>query len=300
MKSFVHIIVSEEYSPQQKCIAMTQLRQLLFNSSSQKNDQDEAAKSGIVNALVSLTNMSQSDEVRSCAFDCIIEECFNNIQVSDETGKTELVDIVIETVKHSKTTLQLKQLSLTSVINLAGNSWNSHHKFIPLLPYLVHIIINEVDDSFRLRAVMLLNNLAYNPDMTKPIIEAGAVNPLTALMQQTETKLAFFIASIAVANLDPHNEILVRGAGEKIIYHITTAFSRVLQGKDYPAGSNLYGKSWKLAMTFSKLCENKANRVALRKAGILKLLNEALTIVPHDKDLCYYSLKVLWKMSEDD
>jgi hypothetical protein len=118
-------------------------------------------------------------------------------------------------------------------------------------------------------------------------------------MHSLDMAILYPLAAIAIANLLDPNDPLIESASSfpGLIEHILAFFDAALNGRDYPLASGMYPVDWKVAMALSNLCANRTNVKALRDAGVVVKLTQALQSVNGCEKLCRYSLRALWRLS---
>eukprot|EP00300_Choanocystis_sp_HF-7_P016672 c19485_g1_i2.p1 GENE.c19485_g1_i2~~c19485_g1_i2.p1 ORF type:complete len:128 (-),score=23.87 c19485_g1_i2:22-405(-) len=73
------------------------------------------------------------------------------------------------------------------------------------------------------------------------------------------------------------------------------ALKATLRGEDYPSGSRLFFKDWRLMIGICNLCNNRQNRTMLTKSGLVPVLGDILK-TSKDTRLVATTLSTLWKL----
>lgn len=278
--------------------ALLRLKHMLHDGA----NQNSAAELGIITDLLFLARDDEAMQIQALAFDCLIELCFDNEQTSTALGSNpKLVNLIVEILENPDAPLQMKRFAITSSVNPAGNSWKVHPQLVQLAPSVVNSITSLDDQQLQLRGCLLLCNLSYNDEMLKPLEASGCIPILEKLVLDRDASVIWFIASLTLANLIPDHPFITVTFREEIVSTLIAAFERVTQSEDYPPGSGMYGKGWKLASVFSKICQNQNIRQELRRHAFIPVIESMLSRNDHDDArLVTNNLKFLWIMSQSD
>eukprot|EP00301_Raphidiophrys_heterophryoidea_P016134 c2551_g1_i1.p1 GENE.c2551_g1_i1~~c2551_g1_i1.p1 ORF type:complete len:319 (-),score=70.68 c2551_g1_i1:285-1241(-) len=292
-----------------KCDTLKQFKELCFSSQGAASAmQEELTNQGTIDAMIELCGSPCASETRYAAFDCIAELCFRDALASVLVAQNKgFLQHVGNTLASSDGDDDLRVVALTAVINPASNSWECHHDLAAVVPTVIQII-NSCSDGANLanavgRAVIFLNNLAYNPQMASFLESQGAVDALVRIIKHSSSQSVAFIATIGVANLDVRHPIFVTEQFPEVLGELLDAFGHVIHDRPYPPNSNMFGKAWRLARTLGALCTNKQVRDRLVDQGLIALLHTALannsTSKPHNDLLVESCLFALWHACEE-
>lgn len=202
---------------------------------------------------------------------------FNNHNCSKKIGEDDaLLQFVFKKLKDPDSSSKLKQYCIFSVTNAVANVWSCHDRLKILFEPLVTLMRNNNDKGLISQCVLTLGNFAYNDASREGLLAAGALEPLSRIVESNDPDLLPTSAALAVANLfggKPHPSLT---ATVGVMDHICQAFKATLKGQDYPAGSSIFYADWKLAKGLNFLSQAPESRNALRECGLIELLDDAL------------------------
>lgn len=229
--------------------------------------------------------------------------CFNNLAVTAKVQMKELMPLLQRATRTTSSTALL-QSALYLMCNLTATSFDSHPKMVSLLPRVRAVLeAHRLGEGIRSEAVRVCFYLSANDKNKVALSESGVLSPLTHIMTQRSMELDCTSAGITVANLIESTDRCGRpdwAAVSDMSRDLVDCFAACLNGTDFPLGSNLFYRNWKVAKGMSKLAACPAVRKKLREHGLMELLGYALAGDDTDNQMHKHSIQLLWMLSADD
>jgi len=229
--------------------------------------------------------------------------CFNNLAVTAKVQMKELMPLLQRATCTSSSTALL-QSALYLMCNLTATSFDSHPNMVSLLPRVRAVLeAHRLGEGIRSEAVRVCFYLSANDKNKSALSESGVLLPLTHIMSQRSMELDCTSAGITVANLIENTDKCGPADWEAVsemAQDLVDCFAACLNGTDFPLGSNLFYRNWKVAKGMSKLAACPAVRKRLREHGLMELLGYALAGDDTDNQMHKHSMDLLWMLSADE
>eukprot|EP00299_Pterocystis_sp_00344_P002536 c12866_g1_i1.p1 GENE.c12866_g1_i1~~c12866_g1_i1.p1 ORF type:complete len:612 (-),score=102.30 c12866_g1_i1:148-1983(-) len=229
--------------------------------------------------------------------------CFNNEPATDQVGAhPNFYDLLSRTLRRSNA-LALMRAGLYLMTNASSNSFSTHPILVKLLPRIREIIDRSsgYNQGTRSEGVRVCFYLASNEQSKAALLEAGVIEPLVDIMSSGILELDCVSAAIAVSNLVGEEEdspALSAAAGADGFYKLLVdALEASLNGTDYPVGSNLFYRNWKVVQGLANLSKADINKEKMGASGLVAQLKRCLDQDDTDGRLHEYTVQALWQLS---
>eukprot|EP00301_Raphidiophrys_heterophryoidea_P020935 c5500_g1_i1.p1 GENE.c5500_g1_i1~~c5500_g1_i1.p1 ORF type:complete len:658 (+),score=151.86 c5500_g1_i1:37-2010(+) len=229
--------------------------------------------------------------------------CFNNESATDRVGAHPDFYTVLQTCTDKKNSNALLRAGLYLMTNASSNSFSTHPVLIKLLPRIREIIDRKTGytQATRSEGVRVCFYLASNERTKAALVEAGVITPLIEIMSSGVLELDCVSAAIAVANLvgDEEENVTLSPASDTTGFYklLVDALEASLNGTDYPVGSNLFYRNWKVVQGIANLSKAEVNKEELGRSGLIPQLKRCLDQDDTDKKLHEFAMQTLWQLS---
>lgn len=228
--------------------------------------------------------------------------CFNNESATDQVGRHDnFYSLLVRTLDHRNSNALLRA-GLYLMTNASSNSFSTHPTLVRLLPRIRQIIDRNTgyNQGTRSEGVRVCFYLASNEDTKNDMISAGVIEPLVEIMSSGVLELDCVSAAIAVANLvgdEEDSPALSAAAGAQGFYKLLVdALEASLNGTDYPVGSNLFYRNWKVVQGLANLAKADINKERLGVSGLIPQLKRCLDQDDTDGRLHEFTMSTLWQL----
>jgi len=278
-----------------------------------KRNQEMAHQLGLLPLVCDLTLHASCEEGKVSGFHALSQLCTWNTVNANFVGKNRAYFDAVEQALIPGQGDESKW-ALVSMCNVLMHSFESHNSLLQLVQPLVTLW--EQERACQTEICITMYNFSLNESSRRCLVEKGVVDRLLGIYRQSVLDLAGVgveagvVSAMAVANCQSDEasaEPLSLSESEHLMQLVCDCFLAALQGRDFPAGSDVFFCSWEVAMALRNLTKSEVNATALLRFGADKMLHQAL-IQAHDaksdmstgedSNLVHWCLETMWHIAD--
>jgi len=261
--------------------------------------QDAVGKSGVLNELFDIYKARSGNNGSEYVTLCLTWALFRNQHNSDILGgRADFGPTIEKIITNPLTSSRVRSNALDLYDNVVNNLTVFQPHILKIVPAFVDLLARTNCEELKARCINSARITSYRPATREALRDTDILNILLEVIRSGKSTLVPHAACQAVANLMGHIPNHPALAAVYIcVDDLLECFSRALEERDFPEGSNSLPNDYFVCMGIGNLAKSEPMTDILMSKGVMPLLQKAVLKPAKNQQLKIQAYRCLLNLS---